>query len=79
MAKGKEEHSLDLQCLRFGRIAYKQGYVNLEQLHEALCEQINDNIANRPHRLLGTILMERAWITPVQIESVMKELKEGSS
>lgn len=61
-------------CSRFGQIAVEKGFITKEQLKAALSEQVDDNIANRRHRVLGTILFEKDWITPQQIEVVLKEM-----
>jgi hypothetical protein len=61
-------------CPRFGMIAVEEGFVTAEQIKEALSEQLDDNIAKRPHRLLGRILLDRGWVTAQQIETVLDEL-----
>lgn len=62
-------------CRRFGVIAVHRGIVVLEQVKQALVEQLEDDIQGREHRLLGTILYEHGWITQSQIESVLADLK----
>lgn len=69
---GKEE--LAEYCRRFGQIAAGRGYVTSEQVKAAMAEQLDDDLAGRPHRLLGTILFEKKWMTPKQIEAVLNEL-----
>jgi hypothetical protein len=61
-------------CPRFAQIAVEKGFVTPEQVKEALAEQIDDNLANRPHRLIGRIMLEKGWMTPSQIEIVLNEL-----
>ncbi|MBI5419164.1 MAG: hypothetical protein HZA60_03650 [Deltaproteobacteria bacterium] len=61
-------------CRRFGQIACERGYVTPEQVKAGLAEQVDDDLANRPHRLLGTIFFEKKWMTPKQIETVLHEL-----
>ncbi len=61
-------------CPRFGHIAVEKGFVSLEQVKEALSEQLDDNVANRPHRLLGQILLGHGWMDPEQVETVLNEL-----
>lgn len=61
-------------CKRFGQIATEKGYVTPEQLKEALSEQVDDDLANRPHRLLGAIFFIRNWMTAKQIETVLNEM-----
>ncbi len=63
-------------CPQFGKIAVDMGFVTAKQLNEALVEQVEDNIVNRPHRLIGSIFFERGWITDKQIDIVLHELFE---
>ena len=60
-------------CRRFGQVAVEQGFVTPEQLKEALTEQVDDDLANKPHRLLGEILLEKKYMTANQIEAVLNE------
>jgi hypothetical protein len=59
---------------RFGMIAVNRGYITPTQLKEALAEQINDDLATRPHQLLGKILYEKNLMNLNQIEQVLDEL-----
>jgi len=64
-------------CSRFGQIAVEKGFITIEQLKTALSEQVDDDVANRRHRLIGTILFERDWITGQQIDIVLTELSRN--
>lgn len=59
---------------RFGSIAYSRGHVTLEQIQQALAEQVEDNVTGRQHRYLSTILREKHWITAEQEESILAEM-----
>ena len=59
---------------RFGKIAVNMGFITAEQLIEALAEQVDDNLADKPHRRIGKILLENGWITKEQIGIVLEEL-----
>lgn len=61
-------------CQRFGYLAVEMGFSTAEQVKEALAEQVEDDLADRPHRLMGRILLDRKWITPQEIEAVLNEL-----
>jgi len=61
-------------CPRFGKIAVDLGFVTEDQLREAMTEQINDDLANKPHRNLGTIFFEKGLMTYQQIEQVLNKL-----
>ncbi|GBE03124.1 MAG TPA: hypothetical protein ENH45_01130 [Nitrospirae bacterium] len=64
----------DKYCQRFGYLAANMGFTTGDQVKEALAEQVEDNLAKRPHRLMGRILLDKGWITPQQIEAVLNEL-----
>lgn len=61
-------------CSRFGKIAVDQGFLTADQLKDALVEQLNDNLATRPHRVLGAICFEHSWLTPGQIDQILNQL-----
>ncbi len=50
------------------------GFITAEQLKEATTEQVEDNLADKPHRSMGEILLENGWITDEQIDIVLKEM-----
>ncbi len=58
---------------RFGQVAVERGFISPEQLKEALSEQVDDDLANTRHRLLGDILFEKKYMTANQIEAVLDE------
>ncbi len=59
---------------RFGKIAVDMGFVTAEQLKEAITEQVEEDLADKPHRLIGEILLESGLITIEQIDIVLTEL-----
>jgi hypothetical protein len=61
-------------CPRFGMIAVDKGFVTSEQLKDALGKQIEDNLSDKPHRVIGRIFFEEGWMTHKQIETVLNEL-----
>ncbi len=62
---------------RFGNIAVHMGFITAKQLTEAVVLQVEDDIYNKPHRLIGEILLENGWITDEQINIVLNELFKG--
>lgn len=60
--------------VRFGVVAVNIGFVTIEQVIEALTEQVMDNFSDRSHRLIGEIFLEKGWMTPEQIDMVLTEL-----
>jgi hypothetical protein len=79
MRRAKMSNDVDRElsekyCVRFAELAVKKGYVEPEMVKEAMSEQLDDDLNNRPHRLIGRILMDRGWMSPLQIEAVLNEL-----
>ena len=64
---GKYEH-------RFGQTAVGLGFISEARLREALQCQADEDRSNQPHRLLGTILFDKEWMTGDQIEKVLNTL-----
>ncbi len=68
-------------CVRFGAIAVKKGYINEDNLLEALTLQVEENLSNEEHRLIGTIFYDLGMMSEKEIEDVVNEVlkeKEGS-
>jgi hypothetical protein len=59
---------------RFGKIAVDKGFVTAEQVKEALTEQIDNDMNNRRHMLIGEIMLMKGWINIKQLEIVLNEL-----
>ena len=74
MANEVDKELSQKYCLRFGQIAVEKGYVTSEQVKQAVSEQIDDDMANRPHRLIGRIFLDNGIMTPQKIEIVLNEL-----
>ncbi len=60
---------------RFGQRAVKRGYVTVNQLNEALTEQVsNDPIHRlRSGKRIGEIFFDRGWMDSRQIKAVLEE------
>jgi hypothetical protein len=61
-------------CSRFGTIAVELGFINVEQLKQALDEQVDDDLNGRPHRVLGAICFAQGWMKPEQIDVVLNHM-----
>ena len=59
---------------RFGYLAVEMEFSTPEQVKAALAEQVEDNLANKAHRLMGRIMLDNGWITHQQVEAVLNEL-----
>jgi len=60
--------------LRFGSIAVKKGFITSEQLIEVLSIQATENVENNKHRIIGTILREKEYLSIEQIDEILKEM-----
>lgn len=61
---------------RFGKVAVQMEFITPEQLKEALMVQVDDDLADRPHRNLGTILYDKGWMNIRQLQAVIDRLME---
>jgi len=61
-------------CKRFGQIAVEMGFVTSEQLKVALMEQVDEDLAGRPHRYLGSVFIGKDWMTEKQVEAVLYKM-----
>jgi hypothetical protein len=62
---------------RFGKLAVMKGFLVAEQLQQALHEQVDDDLANRPHRVIGAICFAHGWMTPSQIEEILNIMSKS--
>jgi len=60
--------------LRFGSIAVKMGFITSEQLIEVLSIQATENVEYNQHRIIGTILREKEYLSIEQIDEILKEM-----
>ena len=74
MMDEKEFHSTTEYAFRFGKIAILKGFITEQQLVEALDDQIDYNLMNDNHKLIGEILLEKGWMTQDQIGIVLDNL-----
>ena len=66
-----------VRTYRFGIIAVYRKHITIDQVKQALAEQVEDNVMGRPHRRLGEILKKHGWIKEEQRESILKEMDLG--
>ena len=59
---------------RFGVIAVEKGFINVEQLLEAMTIQIQEGTEGKKHRLIGQILLSLGYLTSTQIDEVMETM-----
>jgi hypothetical protein len=71
------KHGAELQkeyYPRSGHLAVMLGFITMEQLKEAMSQQIEDDLHNRPHRFLGEILLNEGWISHDELNIILDEL-----
>ncbi len=56
---------------QFGIIAIEKGFISAENLIETLKIQVEEELENKTHRLIGEILLDKGYITPTQIQDVL--------
>ena len=61
-------------CYRFGKIAVQKKFINGDQLKEAIIDQLEDNLNDKPHRLIGKILIDKNLMSLEQVDEVLNEL-----
>jgi hypothetical protein len=61
---------------RFGNIAVDKGYINEDQLIEALEIQARENVMEGKHRLLGQILVDEGLLTTLQVDEILEVMNQ---
>jgi hypothetical protein len=72
--KSKFDKEITQLCRRFGTVAVGNGFITRDQLKAAFIEQVEEDLNGQGHRLIGTILYEKGWMTWEQVDVVLKEL-----
>lgn len=59
---------------RLGTIAIEKGFITLDHLFESLKIQCTEDLEGIKRRLIGQILLEKDYITNMQINEVLKSM-----
>ena len=59
---------------RFGEIAVEKGFITTDQLDEALTVQKENDLTGLDHRLIGSVLYRRGYMTIEQVIEVLSVL-----
>ena len=59
---------------RFGMMAVEKGFVTPEQIFEAIEMQVKENLEQKKHRFIGTVLVEQGYMRHSQIQEVLKAM-----
>jgi len=64
---------------RFGFVAVKKGFVTPEQFIKAFDIQFHENLSSLKHRRIGEIFVELGFMSPSQVNEILKALSEEES
>lgn len=56
---------------RFGMVAVEKGFVTAEHIIEAIEIQIKENLEQKKHRFIGTVLVEQGHMRHSHIQEVL--------
>ena len=59
---------------QFGIMAIEKGFITADNLIETLKIQVEEEIQDKTHRLIGEILLGKGYITPTQIQDVLDSI-----
>jgi len=59
---------------RFGMVAVEKGFVTAEQVVEAIEIQVEENMAQKKHRFIGTVLVDQGYMRHSQIQEVLTSM-----
>jgi len=75
-----EHHSkLEHYEKQFGIIAIEKGFITPTMLIEALKIQVEEELDIQTHRLIGEILMEKDYISAMQIQEILDSIFKSRS
>lgn len=63
---------------RFCTLAAGKGFITSHQLLEALAIQAAEDLVGKKHRLIGSILFDLGFVTPIQIKEVLVSMNSAS-
>ncbi|MFH2091985.1 MAG: hypothetical protein ABIJ31_06445 [Pseudomonadota bacterium] len=64
---------------RFGTIAIEMGYITQEDVMDALKTQLDEDLKDGKHRVIGVILYEKGILDAVQIKNILDSMMRASS
>jgi hypothetical protein len=63
--------NIELYEKRFGLLAIERGYITSDDLIRAIKVQVEEDVANKSHRLIGEILLDMNCLTATQIQEIL--------
>jgi hypothetical protein len=76
MLDSEDRMTVEVHDKRFGVIAVEKGFITKEQLFEALKIQIEEDLQDKRHNLLGIILIRLGYLTEAQAEEVLEVIRK---
>ena len=75
-----EEGNMTLEKLdkRFCIFAVRKGFITSHKLVKALEIQGKENMVGEKHRLIGKILFDQGFVTPLQIKEILVSMNSSS-
>jgi hypothetical protein len=68
--------TIDARDKRFGVIAVEKGFITKENLFEALKIQVEDDLSDKPHCLIGQILIRLGHLNREQADEVLLVMRK---
>jgi len=68
--------TVEVRDKRFGVIAVEKGFITKEQLFEALKIQIEEDLQNKKHTLIGLILIKLGHLSHDQADEILLAMKK---
>ncbi|MBN2032306.1 MAG: hypothetical protein JW836_03440 [Deltaproteobacteria bacterium] len=68
--------TIEVRDKRFGVVAVEKGFITKEQLFDALRIQVEENLSDRPHRLIGHILIRLGHLSHEQADEVLIAMRK---
>ena len=67
--------SIELRDKHFGILAVEKGFINKDQLFEALKIQVAEDLSGKSHNFIGHILIRLAYLTAEQADQVLLAMR----
>jgi hypothetical protein len=68
--------TVEVRDKRFGVIAVEKGFINNEQLFDAMKIQVEEDLEGKTHTLIGVILVRLGYLTHEQTEEILLEMRK---
>jgi hypothetical protein len=66
--------TIEVRDKRFGVIAVEKRFITKEQLFEALRIQVEEDLSEKSHTLIGITLIKLGYLTPEQADEILSAM-----